>query len=406
MPKSTATRRPVKPAKPYRDFPLFPHATGRWAKKIKGKHYYFGPWDDSDGALQRYLDQKDDLFAGRTPRVRGDGLTIRELLNRYLTVKRHLVDSREILSQTFAEYHRTCERIGEAFGLNRLVDDLAADDFEQLRAEMAQRWGPVRLANEIQRVRSVFKYGYEAGLLDRPVRYGPSFKKPARKVLRKERQKRGKRMFERDELRAVLRAAPATLKAMILLGINCGFGNTDVATVPLKALDLDKGWLDYPRPKTGVARRCPLWPETVEALREVILNRPTPTDEDHADLLFITVRGKTFAGEHTHRRVAGEMGKLLRTVTVVQDGEEKKIHRPGLSFYSLRHTFQTVADGARDPVVVQAIMGHAPHTNDMGAVYRERISDERLRAVVDHVRRWLFDQETVSVPITRQLGAG
>ncbi len=75
------------------------------------------------------------------------------------------------------------------------------------------------------------------------------------------------------------------------------------------------------------------------------------------------------------------MSELLRKL---------KIKRRGLSFYSIRHVFQTIGEEARDMAGVRAIMGHAPPQNDMDATYRERFSDERLTAITDHVRNWLF----------------
>ena len=40
----------------------------------------------------------------------------------------------------------------------------------------------------------------------------------------------------------------------------------------------------------------------------------------------------------------------------------------------------------------------APDARDMASVYRERISDERLRAVADHVRQWLFGDAEATSP--------
>lgn len=203
-----------KPEKPFPDSPLFAHATRHRAKKIRGKLHYFGPWDHPDTALalEKYLDQRDDLHAGRIPRTTADGFTVRELLNHILAAKQHQLDTSEITHRTFEDYRATCDRIAKTIGPMRLVDDLAADEFQLLRAGIARNWGPVALGNEVQRVRCLFKYAYDAGLVDRPVRYGPTFKRPGRKGLRRERRRNGKCMFEADELREAINKAPLQLK--------------------------------------------------------------------------------------------------------------------------------------------------------------------------------------------------
>src|SRR5262245_16096590 len=73
-----------KPTKPYPEFPLTAHPAGYWCKKIRGKLHYFGPWSDPDGALAKYLEQRDDLHAGRKPRERAEGLTVKAAANAFL----------------------------------------------------------------------------------------------------------------------------------------------------------------------------------------------------------------------------------------------------------------------------------------------------------------------------------
>src|SRR5262249_5798104 len=93
----------VKPTKPYPEYPLFPHNNGCWAKKIRGKLHYFGPWVSSDtsdhgadAALQKSLAEKDDLHAGRAPRPDPAAATVRDAANAFLNHKRALLDAGEL----------------------------------------------------------------------------------------------------------------------------------------------------------------------------------------------------------------------------------------------------------------------------------------------------------------------
>lgn len=157
-----------KPSKPYAGYPLFPHASGRWAKKIRQRFHYFGTWrDDPKGerALELYLEQRDDLHAGRTPRpTQPDQLTLADLCNQFLTMKQRRMEAGEITARTFYDCHGVCEMLIEAFGRGQSVTGLRASDFERLGHAMERKgWGPRTIYNQITRVRTVFKYAFDEG---------------------------------------------------------------------------------------------------------------------------------------------------------------------------------------------------------------------------------------------------
>jgi integrase len=379
---STAPAVASKPAKPYPHFPLFPHATGRWAKKIRGKLHYFGPWADPDGALDSYQKQKDDLHAGRTPRPDPQSLTVKDIANLFLNAKDEAVKAGELSPRTRADYGSIMWLLVAGLGKHKPVSALDPQDFSALKNKLARRNGPTRMCTVVQVIRCAFKFAYESGVLDKPMRFGPAFKRTSKKTLRLHRAKQGPKLFTREEIVLLLLAAPVHLEAMILLGINCGFGNADCGNLPLAAVDLERGLIDFPRPKTGIPRRCALWPETVEAIKEALACRPEPKEQAHAGLVFITKYRQSWFKTDSAGPLIWEVRKLLNKLGI--NG------RKGLGFYTLRHTFRTVADESKDQPAVDYIMGHeVPH---MSSIYRETIADARLRVVADHVRAWLFGQ--------------
>lgn len=373
----------TKPAKPYRDFPLTAHPNGQWCKKVRGALRYFGPWDDWQGALNLFLEQKDDLYAGRTPRSR-DGVTLGEALDRFLSSKKLLEQGEEISTRSYLDYEGTCDRIASSLDTDRLLSDVGIAELEQLRADLSKgkrgQFGPITLKNQLTRARSFFLYANEY-LAEKPIPYRKPLRSPSRKQIRQVANRLGPRMFERVEVQAMIEAADLQLRAMICLGINCGFGNHDCGTLPFEVLDLERGWHGYWRPKTHNPRRCPLWPETVTALREAIAARPQDAGPETAGLVFVTRFGLCWSKNDGDNPLSFQMRKLLTRLGIYRKNVT--------TFYSLRRTFETIGQTAGDQVAVDYIMGHIAPSDDMAAVYRQKTFDSQLLKVTNHVRAWL-----------------
>jgi len=387
----------TKVKKPYPEFPLFAHQAGVWAKKIKGKTWYFGPLDDPTAALEKYNDWIHDIHAGRDPRrtrahVSSGEISVYDMCNLYMARQQRRVDTGEVSSRHFCDCLQSCKLLTDHFGKFQSASTLKAADFQAFRATFPSTWGSTKLMNEICRIKSCFRWAAASELIPALPNFGPDFKPPAKTVGRRDQQQRqaargGKLDFSAAEIRKLLKASSGWLRACILLGVNGGMGNADCGRLSTKFLNLKSGWYDLPRHKTGIPRRFKMWSETIAAIETAMLERKITKATPDETLCFLTATGKpvwhetTMADGMAHFRNA--VSRAFAELCVKCD-----VARFQRGFYSLRRTFETVAGDTKDQVAVDVCMGHADPS--MGGVYRQSIEDQRLIDVGQHVHAWLF----------------
>ena len=382
----------AKPKKPYAEFPLFAHPNGQWSKKIKGKPWYFGRWADPETALQRYLDEVDDIHAGRDPRRQGaaitsDTVTVAEMCNHFLTTMDRKREAGDVTNRHFCDYKKSCKIIVTHFGRRACASTVKAADFLAFKESFPDTWGPVSIANQIRRTCGVFRWSAEAEVIPSLPNFGPEFRKPPKLVTRRAQQERqaehGTLDFSAKEVRALLNGCGGYLRASVLLGINAGFGNADCGRLKTSHVDFADGWYDLPRKKTGIPRRFYMWQETRDAIFAAIRQRPIANDDVHDELCFLTLQGRPVWWETENASQCDNISKSFLKL-----GRKLNIYKPGRNFYSLRRTFETVGGNSRDQVAVNYVMGHGD--NSMAAVYRQGIDDQRLIDVAEYVRQWLW----------------
>lgn len=344
-----------KPSKPYPTFPLTPHATGQWCKKIRGRQYYFGTdWQEALVKYENLLDEPEQQVDDSGPIRLGD------LLNLFLAWKRDQRDQRRRTKHVYDNYVRLCRQVLEAVDRNRVVDHLKPEDFREIRKHIGKGIAPTTLSLRMAQLRHIFSWAYKTERhVERPVHVGDGLDRPEAIILRKHKASQQNEILEASELLGFVHNANPQTRAIILLAVNCGFNPVDIAE--LLHDHIQGEWVrGYPRKKTAVNRKCWLWPETLEAVNEVIAEKPPYVFRRHEAPLS---RYKVY---HSFKAISGDRA----------------------TFKDLRTLHRTIADEAGDQRAADCIMGHLPPhiSND----YVRRVSDERVKKVSGHVRAWLF----------------
>jgi integrase len=147
------------------------------------------------------------------------------------------------------------------------------------------------------------------------------------------------------------------MRAMIWLGLNCGFGCTDCAQLKWKDLDFENNRVKLARNKTGIYRDLPLWPETIKSLQKVPRT---------GSLVFYTSRGNPYLQTILKTDVNGR--EKYTTLNIITTKFSRLIKKAGIDvpkgtgFYSLRRTAATIAARSGDPFAVQRLLGHVDLT--------------------------------------------
>jgi integrase len=354
-----------KPNKPSVDFPLTPHNNGRWCKKIKGKLHYFGRWEDPDSALAEYNEATGNKPPGLPD---NSGHSIYEVLDRFLEARKSDLATGELSQRTWDDYRSNCDLILSKVDNDMVVEKMTYEDFASLRSKMFEsidnpvvKVGPTTATNRIRMAKVALRY-IETIVPRFKLDFGGQLRGASAKSKRRskaEQEDGGRKLHSALEIRNAVDKANPDIKAMLLLGINCAFGNSDCGRLTWKYLDLKNGWHIYHREKTFIPRRAKLWPETVTALSSLDRN-------DRHDRVFVTKYDNwwsTFAVSHEARKL-------------------------GIEFYRLRRTFRTISDETREAMAIHLIMGHATSSTNMDHVYVQEVVDKRLELVSEYVRAW------------------
>ena len=347
-------------------FPLTLHPTGQFCKKIKGKLYYFGT--DKKEAFQRYLEQAPLLHGGKATRSvsAGDDISIKTLCNLYLEHQKSRSEQGEISPRHFSDQLDSLRKLTRFLGQYRRVGDISVLDLQSYKRKLSKVYSGCRVNLHIATMKAMFNWARKNDVLENIPNIDAVSKK---KIAAKEKQ-----TFTPEQIEILLDNANPQMKAMIWLGLNCGFGCTDCSELLWNHIYLHHARVHFPRGKTGIKRNLPLWPETIQALEALPRKNERVFNTPKGCPWVRTVQGTDKHGNVKYTNldsVSKEFSKLIQKSGITTE--------KGVGFYTLRRTAATLAAQSGDPFAVQRLLGHADLK--MATTYVQDVSEQTDRVI-------------------------
>ncbi|TKJ32672.1 MAG: hypothetical protein CEE38_22770 [Planctomycetes bacterium B3_Pla] len=362
-------------------FPLTLHPTGQYCKKIRGKIRYFGT--DKKQALESYLAQATFLHGTRSlmHKASNDKMTLMQLVGLYLQYQHARMLADNLTPRHYNEQTDSLNRLMAFLGQGYRIESISTLDLQSYKSKLQSHYASVdRLNLNIGIMKAMFHWARRNDILESIPNIDAISKS---KVVHKEMY-----TFNSQQINKLLSAADIKMKAMIWLGLNCGFGCTDCGKLQWTDLDFKDRRVKLARNKTGVERNFPLWSETMQALKELPRSGPFVFYTSKGHLWIRTVAKTNDDGERKYifvNRITPTFSRLMKKV---------RIHAPrGTGFYSLRRTAATMAARSGDPFAVQRLLGHVDLT--MATRYVQDLSEQTDR-VIQNSRKYVLRGEDVA----------
>jgi len=355
-------------------FPLTLHSTGQYCKKIKGKIYYFGK--DKKQAMERYLEQAAYLHNGKVKMftTTNGNMTLKSLCNTYLQHQQAKATSSEITFRHYADQNICLKKFMSFIGQHRKIKEISTLDLQSYKRKLKCAYSSAHRINlNISIMKTMFHWARKNDILDSI----PNIDAVSSvKSIHKQRH-----VFTSEEIHRLINVADIQMKAMIWLGLNCGFGCTDCAQLKWSDLDLVNGRVKLARKKTGVARNLPLWPETIQSLEKLAKS---------SKLVFHTSGDKPLIRTSCNTNKDGS--SKYSNINLVTSRFCKLMKKAGIrahkrtGIYAFRRTAATLADRSGDPFAVPRLFGHVDLK--MATRYVQDVSEQTDR-VIDNSRKYV-----------------